>query len=217
MSAAGAAGRPPGGAGRPGSRAGAARPAGAAPARPGPGGPGVSGAGLPGPTAILVGPPGSGKSTVGPLLAALLCTGFLDTDDEVESVAGKPAGEIFAEDGEPAFRAVERAVAERALRYPGVVALGSGAVLDERIRGLLAGRPVAYLETGFAAVARRTGLDRPRVPVPGNPRGMLRAMLSERLPLYQGVAQVTVRTDDLSPEEAAGRIAAGLAAGESAG
>ena len=161
-----------------------------------------------GPAAILVGPPGSGKSTVGPLLAARLRTGFLDTDDEVEAIAGKPAGDIFVDDGEQAFRALEWPVVQRALGYPGVVALGSGAVLDRGVQRLLAGQRVAYLETGFAEVAKRVGMNRPRVPVPGNPRGMLRAMLEERLPLYQDVARVTVRTDDLSPEEVADQIAA---------
>src|SRR5437764_304065 len=161
-----------------------------------------------GPAVILVGPPGSGKSTVGPLLAARLRTGFLDTDDEVEAIAHKPVGDIFVEDGETAFRALERPVVRRALgHYPGVVALGSGAVLDSQTRDLLAGRRVVYLETGFTEVARRTGLNRPRVPVPGNPRGMLREMLSERPPLYQGVARVTLRTDDLSPDEIARQIA----------
>ena len=160
-----------------------------------------------GPAVILVGPPGSGKSTVGPLLAARLRTGFLDTDDEVEAIARKPAGDIFVEDGEQAFRALERPVVQRALGYPGVVALGSGAVLDRGVQRLLAGQRVAYLEAGFAEVAKRVGMNKPRVPVPGNPRGMLRAMLEERLPLYQAVARVTVRTDDLSPEEIAGQIA----------
>jgi len=160
-----------------------------------------------GPVAILVGPPGSGKSTVGPLLAARLRTGFLDTDDEVEAIAHKQAGDIFVEDGEQAFRALEGPVVQRALGYPGVVALGSGAVLDGGVQRLLAGQRVAYLETSFAEVAKRVGMNRPRVPVPGNPRGMLRAMLEERLPLYQGVARVTVRTDDLSPAEIADQIA----------
>jgi shikimate kinase len=107
-------------------------------------------------------------------------------------------------------------VVRQALGYHGVVALGSGAVLDPQIRELLAGRPVVYLETGFTDVARRTGLNRPRVPVPGNPRGRLRVLLEERLPLYASVARITVRTDDLSPEEIADRIAAAQAtAGES--
>jgi shikimate kinase len=169
-----------------------------------------------GPAAILVGPPGSGKSTVGPLLAARLRVGFLDTDDEVEALARKPVGDIFVEDGEQAFRAIEARVVRQALGYHGVVALGSGAVLDPQTQDLLAGQPVVYLETGFTDVARRTGLNRPRVPVPGNPRGRLRVLLDERLPLYAGVARVTVRTDDLSLDEVAGHIAAAqIAAGDS--
>jgi shikimate kinase len=167
------------------------------------------------PVVILIGPPGSGKSTVGPLLAVRLKAGFLDTDDEVEAVARKPVGDIFIEDGEAAFRALERPVVERAVGYHGVVALGSGAVLDQRTRQLLAGQQVVYLETGFAEVTRRVGLNKARVPVPGNPRGMLRAMLTERLPLYASLARVTVRTDDLDPDQVAGQIAA--AAGISAG
>jgi shikimate kinase len=159
------------------------------------------------PVVILIGPPGSGKSTVGPLLADLLHVSFLDTDDEVASIARKPVGDIFVEDGEPAFRALERPVVHRALRYHGVVALGSGAVTDEPTQQLLAGHRVVYLETGFAEVAKRSGLSRPRIPVPGNPRGMLRAMLEERRPLYERLATVTVDTDGLSPEEIASQIA----------
>ena len=57
-------------------------------------------------------------------------------------------------------------------------------------------------------VAKRSGLSRPRIPMPGNPRGMLRAMLEQRRPLYEGLASVTVPTSQLSPEEIAGQIAA---------
>lgn len=156
---------------------------------------------------ILIGPPGSGKTTVGQLLAARLGTGFLDTDDKVAAAAGKPVEDIFVQDGEAAFRALERPIAEQALDYPGVVALGSGAVLDPRLQRLLAGQRVVYLETGFAEVARRAGLNRPRVPVPGNPRGLLRAMLEERRPLYAQLAHIAVNTDDLEPDEVAGQIA----------
>jgi len=169
----------------------------------------VTGPVVNGPVAILIGPPGAGKSTVGPLLAARLGTPFVETDDQVEATAGKPVGDIFVEDGEPAFRTLEHPLVERALHYHGVVALGSGAVLDPRIRDLLAGQQVVYLETGFTDVARRTGLNRPRIPVPGNPRGRMRALLEERLPVYESVARVTVRTDDLSPEEVASQAAAG--------
>jgi shikimate kinase len=159
------------------------------------------------PVAILIGPPGSGKTSVGPLLAGRLNVSFLDTDDEVASISRKPVGDIFVEDGEQAFRSLERVVVRRALHYHGVVALGSGAVADERTRQLLAGHRTVYLETGFAEVAKRSGLSRPRIPVPGNPRGRLRAMLEERRPLYEQLAVVTIATDGLSPEEIALKLA----------
>ena len=67
---------------------------------------------------------------------------------------------------------------------------------------------MVYLAADFATVARRLGLDRPRVVIPGNPRGRLRAMLEERRPLYEGLATFTVKTDDLDPDELAAQIAA---------
>ena len=82
-----------------------------------------------GPAVILVGPPGSGKSTVGPLLAARLRTGFLDTDDEVEAIARKPVSDIFVEDGEQAFRAIEARAVRQALGYHGVVAEAMAALV----------------------------------------------------------------------------------------
>ena len=92
-----------------------------------------------------------------------------------------------------------------------MLALGSGAVLDARIQHLLDGLPVVYLSAKFGTVARRIGLDRPRVLVPGNPRGRLRAMLAERDAVYQRLAAVTVPTDDLDPDELAAELAARIA------
>ena len=124
------------------------------------------------PAAILIGPPGAGKSTVGPLVADLLGAEFLDTDDVVEEAAGKPVSDIFVDDGEAAFRALERtAVARTVASHPGILALGGGAVMDPGTRELLAGQRVVYLETGFAAAAHRAGLDAPRPLLIGNPRG----------------------------------------------
>jgi shikimate kinase len=164
------------------------------------------------PAAVLIGPPGAGKSAVGPLLAELLGISFRDTDADVAAAAGQPVSDIFITRGEPAFRELERAAAASALReHDGVLALGSGAVLDPDLQHLLDGLPVVYLATDFATVARRLGLDRPRVVVPGNPRGRLRAMLQERRPLYERLATVTVKTDDLDPDEVAAQIAAILA------
>ena len=180
---------------------------------------------------VLIGPPSAGKSSVGALLAAELGVPFADTDDLVAAAAGKPVGDIFVDDGEAVFRELERGAVERGLESAGasgaagapgasgasspgggVLALGSGAVLDPDVRRMIAGRPIVYLETGFAAVAKRTGMDRPRVVIPGNPRGMLRAMLEERRPVYAELATITILTDDMAPEEVAADLAKRLRA-----
>jgi shikimate kinase len=166
----------------------------------------------PAPLVVLIGPPGAGKSAVGPLLADRLGVEFRDTDAEVGAAAGKEVSDIFIENGEEAFRDLERSAVATALSAlrgrGGVLALGSGAVLDAGIQSLLDGLPVVYLSAGFGTVARRIGLDRPRVVVPGNPRGRLRAMLDERDTIYQRLAAVTVPTDDLDPDQVADQIAA---------
>jgi shikimate kinase len=165
----------------------------------------------PGPLVVLTGPPGAGKSVVGQLLSGRLGVSFVDTDAEIEAAAGKAVAEIFVDDGEDAFRDLERAAAQRALSAGGaVVALGSGAVLDPAVQQQLAGQPVAYLAADFSAIARRLGLDRPRVVIPGNPRGRLRAMLEERRPVYERLATFTVDAGELAPEEIADEIEAWL-------
>jgi shikimate kinase len=160
---------------------------------------------------VLIGPPGAGKSSVGGLLAAELGVPFADTDAEVAHAAGKPVGDIFVDDGEQVFRELERGAVARGLDAVGpeggVLALGSGAVLDPDVRRMLAGQVIVYLEAGFATVAKRSGMDKPRVVVPGNPRGMLRAMLEERRPVYAELAAITVLTDDMAPEEVAADLA----------
>ncbi len=150
------------------------------------------------PPVVLIGAPGAGKTTVGGALAARLGVGFTDTDAIVEAVAGKPVSEIFVTDGEPEFRRLERAAVDAALEVgagtaddgmagggsvgPGVVGLGGGAVMDEHTQARLAGRRVVYLETGFAELAKRVGLDRARPLLIGtNPRAQLKALLEQRL------------------------------------
>jgi shikimate kinase len=166
-----------------------------------------------GPLAILIGPPGAGKTTAGRLLGGLLETEFLDTDDVVEAAAGKPVSDIFISDGEAVFRELEReAVADTVASHPGILALGGGAVMDPGTRRLLAGQRVVYLETGFAAAAHRAGLDAPRPLLIGNPRARMRELLAERLPVYDGLAWVTVATDDRAPQEIADEIAATITA-----
>lgn len=155
-------------------------------------------------TAVLIGPPGSGKTQVGRAVAERLGVAFRDTDADVERRAGMTVADIFIEHGEERFREFERAAVRDALaEHDGVLALGGGAVLDEGTQALLRGRPVVYLSVGFAEGVKRVGLARDRPLLTGNPRAQFRALLEARRPVYEEVASVTVDTDGRSVEEVA--------------
>ncbi|AEW97696.1 MULTISPECIES: shikimate kinase [Streptomycetaceae] len=164
-----------------------------------------------GPAVVLVGPPGAGKSTVGRVLAARLGVGYRDTDADIEATAGRPIPDIFVEDGEEHFRALERAAVRDALAaHPGVLALGGGAVLDDSTRAALAGLPVVFLDVGLADAVRRVGLDAPRPLLAVNPRARWRELMEQRRPLYTEVARAVVVTDGRTPEEVAEAVLAAL-------
>ncbi|MGW4486044.1 shikimate kinase [Amycolatopsis sp. NPDC004368] len=168
------------------------------------------------PRAVVVGPPGSGKSTVGPLLAEALGVEFRDTDDDIVERAGRAISDIFAEDGEPAFRALEaQAVATALDEHDGVLSLGGGAPITAETRALLAKHTVVFLNVGLAAGVQRTGLSAARPLLAGvNPRATFKALLDARLPVYREVATVEIDTDHRSPAEV---VATAVAAIEPAG
>ncbi|MBM6399420.1 shikimate kinase [Phycicoccus sonneratiae] len=159
------------------------------------------------PRVVLVGPPGSGKTTVGRAVADLLGVGFHDTDAAVESAAGRSISDIFVEDGEPAFRALERAEVARALAAePGVVALGGGAPVDPETEPLLAGHAVVFLDVGIADAARRVGFDRSRPLLAVNPRASWVRLMGERRPVYERVATHVVDTAGRPVEDVAAEV-----------
>jgi shikimate kinase len=163
---------------------------------------------------VLVGPPGSGKSAVGRRLAERLGLPFRDTDSDVEADQGRSIADIFVDDGEGAFRAMESAAVAAALAdHAGVLALGGGAVLDPQTRVLLRGLPVVYLEVSIADAAKRIGLNRDRPLLVGNPRGQWIRLMDDRRGLYEEVSAVTVSTDGVTADEAADRVLAALGAG----
>lgn len=152
------------------------------------------------PKAILIGPPGSGKTTIGTALADRLGLDFRDTDDDVEATAGKPVSEIFIDDGESRFRELEGAAVRRALKeHDGVLALGGGAVLAPDTQQLLGGHTVIYLQVGLSDAVKRVGLAAARPLLVLNPRSRLRELMAERAPIYERLASVTVATDGRDP------------------
>jgi shikimate kinase len=156
---------------------------------------------------VIVGPPGAGKTTVGQLVAGRLGADLRDTDADVAHTAGKPIGDIFVDDGEAAFRTLERAAVAAALEdHDGVVALGGGAILDAGTRDLLATRRVIFLDVGLADAAARVGLTRDRPLLIGNPRAQLKKLMDERRPLYEQVATITVDTSGRTPEDVADEV-----------
>jgi len=148
------------------------------------------------PAVVLVGAPGSGKSTVGARLSDRLGLPFVDVDAVVEARAGKPVAEIFADEGEAAFRTVEQTTTVELLGRPGVLSLGGGAVLSAVTRSALSGHRVVWLQVSAGSAAKRVGLNEARPLLLGNVRGTLIRLLAERTPLYAEVATLSVSTDD---------------------
>lgn len=153
------------------------------------------------PRAVLVGLPGSGKSTIGRRLARALGVELLDTDAAIEQQTGRSIADIFAADGEQEFRRIEEQVIRQALAdHDGVLSLGGGAVTTPGVREALAGHTVVFLEITAAEGVRRTGGNTVRPLLAGPDRAeKFRALMSQRIPLYRRVATVRVNTNRRNP------------------
>lgn len=166
------------------------------------------------PRVVLVGPMGAGKTTVGRIVAQDLGVGFRDTDADVETAAGKPVAEIFVDDGEAAFRALEQEAVERALgEHDGVLALGGGAVMTPAVRDALAGHEVVFLRVGLTDAVKRVGMGTGRPLLLGNVRARVKQLLDERTPVYESVATRVVETDGRDAAMVAAEIRASLEEG----
>ena len=147
---------------------------------------------------FLIGPMGSGKTAVGKHLAKLLHLQFYDSDAEIEHRTGVDIPFIFEKEGESGFREREREVIDSLTALPDVIiATGGGAVLLPQNREHLSNRGwVVYLQTGIEQQLERTrhGRQRPLL-YTDDPEQKLRELMSQRAPLYESIAAVTVPTD----------------------
>lgn len=152
------------------------------------------------PVAVLVGMPGSGKSTIGRRLAKALDVSLLDTDAKIVETTGRSIPEIFV-DGEQNFRRIEADVVRAALaEHDGIVSLGGGAVTTAEVREALAGHTVIYLEISAAEGIRRTSasVSRPLLAGPDSAE-RFRELMAARVPLYRQVATVRINTNRRNP------------------
>jgi shikimate kinase len=151
------------------------------------------------PKAVLVGMPGSGKSTVGRRLAKALAVPLLDTDVKIVETTGRTIAEIFV-DGEQDFRRIEADVVRAALaEHDGIVSLGGGAVTSAEVREALAGLTVIYLEISASEGIRRISGGAGRPLLAGDPAERFRTLMAERVPLYRQVATMRINTNRRNP------------------
>jgi len=156
------------------------------------------------PKVILIGPMGSGKTTIGSLLAEKLGLSFRDTDHLIEEQEEKTVSQIFLDEGEDAFRAIEKRVLREELLTDGtVLSLGGGAPISMDAQSAL--RAIAshiiFLDISLSTVAPRIGFNRDRPLLLNNPRGQWQTLMEARRPIYEAIADATINVDEKSEEE----------------
>ena len=149
---------------------------------------------------VLIGAPGAGKSTVGKALSEKLNREFLDTDTLIQDLTGKTITDIFVVDGEEAFRAIELKVLADVLKSENtVISLGGGAPISEQAQRLITDSQslVIFLDVSLATAAPRVGFNRDRPLLLGNPRAQWQALSDKRRPIYERLADVVVKVDEM--------------------
>jgi shikimate kinase len=149
---------------------------------------------------VLIGAPGAGKSTVGKALSEKLNREFLDTDTLIQDSTGKTITDIFVVDGEEAFRAIELKVLADVLKSENtVISLGGGAPISEQAQRLITDSQslVIFLDVSLATAAPRVGFNRDRPLLLGNPRAQWQALSDKRRPIYERLADVAIKVDEM--------------------
>lgn len=153
---------------------------------------------------VLIGAPGSGKSTVGVALAAHLQWPFVDTDALIEMKESKKITDLFVENGEGYFRAVEfETLQEVLMEESAVISLGGGAPISERAQEALLSSEsiIIFLDVSLATAAPRVGFNRDRPLLLGNPRAQWQSLSEQRRPIYEKLATQSIKVDDMTVDE----------------
>ncbi|MCF8552015.1 MAG: shikimate kinase [Candidatus Planktophila sp.] len=153
---------------------------------------------------VLIGAPGSGKSTVGVALASHLQWPFVDTDALIELKQSKKITDIFVEDGEEYFRGIEFETLQQVLLEPSaVISLGGGAPISQPAQDALLSSEsiIVFLDVSLATAAPRVGFNRDRPLLLGNPRAQWQALSDQRRPIYEKLATQSIKVDDMTVDE----------------
>ena len=162
---------------------------------------------------LVIGPPGAGKSTVGQALANKLSIDFIDTDQVIENETGKTITDIFVVDGEPHFRALELQTLRNVLTLDsGVISLGGGAPISHDAQEAIeqSNSHTVFLDVSLATAAPRVGFNRDRPLLLGNPRAQWQALSDNRRPIYEKLADVAIKVDDMDVDQIVDQIVKNL-------
>ena len=153
---------------------------------------------------VLIGAPGSGKSTVGVALAAHLQWPFVDTDTLIELKESRKITDLFVDHGEEYFRSVEFETLKEVLQETSaVISLGGGAPISQPAQDAISSSnsTIVFLDVSLATAAPRVGFNRDRPLLLGNPRAQWQALSDQRRPIYEKLATQSIKVDDMTVDE----------------
>jgi shikimate kinase len=153
---------------------------------------------------VLIGAPGSGKSTIGVALASHLQWPFIDTDALIELKESKKITDLFVDNGEEYFRGVEFETLKEVLQEEtAVISLGGGAPISIEAQDCISSSDsiIVFLDVSLSTAAPRVGFNRDRPLLLGNPRAQWQALSDQRRPIYEKLATQSIKVDDMTVDE----------------